>query len=396
MKAFLVYGYSQRNAGDMAITLGAIDLLKSAGYKIIIMSRYAKDDDEFKASKEYLTKIYHDELEILPCIFKLNRNDTLLKLVFNHFQGLLFLLGLKRAKTIEYAINKSNIVIFNGGNLLRCNGVTDTLRILALRYPLVIAKKLRKKIIILPQSCAKSNMIGKFIIRNMIDNAAITFVRESISYNALNDISSSANLCHSYDLAFFIKDDLKNKCRRDSVENKIAITLRGWTIGDITEFNDSKKKLIEDYFIRLCQVIPNKYSYLFVSQGKKDNNFTKIIAQIVKSKTSKNIGYCEELDPLALRRIYSSCSFLIGMRLHSIILALSCGIPAFGVFFEEWGNKNPGIMKDVGLDYTFIDMPNDNFPNADIICKDKQKFQRELFSKIRKEEEKLMQCITRV
>ena len=45
---------------------------------------------------------------------------------------------------------------------------------------------------------------------------------------------------------------------------------------------------------------------------------------------------------------------LVGMRLHSLILALSKGIPCAGYFEKSWGLKNPGLLSMFGLPICFI------------------------------------------
>ena len=64
-------------------------------------------------------------------------------------------------------------------------------------------------------------------------------------------------------------------------------------------------------------------------------------------------------DPMELLYIYRSVSLLIGMRLHSIILSLSVGTPCFGLFYKQWGLKNPGMMNYFGMPYTIMDEPSE-------------------------------------
>ena len=50
----LVYGYSARNAGDFAITLGAIDVLLSFGIKVKLFSRYSRSNLDYHQALETL------------------------------------------------------------------------------------------------------------------------------------------------------------------------------------------------------------------------------------------------------------------------------------------------------------------------------------------------------
>jgi polysaccharide pyruvyl transferase WcaK-like protein len=374
MNAFLVYGYAQKNAGDMAITFGAIDLLLELNFKITIMSRYPERHSDFEKSKNMLFSRYGTKIKILPCIFKLDREAGFCQSIYNYFNGLLTLFGRGKQKQLWSAIESCDAVFFNGGNLIRCSSINDGLRLLALGYPLKLARKARKPFFILPQSTARTNFFGRLLINRMIKGATCVFVRESISKHKILSISKNSKIHQCYDLAFYINDrhHLPDNKSNDVV---IAITLRSWTVGDICEFDNSKKNAIVDYFTKVCNSSPKNYKFLFVSQGVKDSNFTYFVSDSVAKSTDCSVEFLEELDPISLGRLYSKCSALIGMRLHSIILAAARGIPSFGVFFSEWGYKNPGIMKDLGLKFTFLDeYGNILFPNIEELVYSKGQF----------------------
>ena len=84
-------------------------------------------------------------------------------------------------------------------------------------------------------------------------------------------------------------------------------------------------------------------------QTEKDINFTKQVYE--KYENNRNVSFILSKDPLELRKIYSEVDLLIGMRLHSIILATSVGTPAIGIFDSSWGKKNPGTMKKFELPF---------------------------------------------
>ena len=50
-KALVFYLYGTRNAGDMAICVGAIELLRAQGYDITMVSRFSEAEDEYQISK---------------------------------------------------------------------------------------------------------------------------------------------------------------------------------------------------------------------------------------------------------------------------------------------------------------------------------------------------------
>ena len=61
-KILIYYSYSQKNAGDMAICLGLLDLLSDIpGCQITMVSRYANNDPLFVESKQLIKK-YHPSI----------------------------------------------------------------------------------------------------------------------------------------------------------------------------------------------------------------------------------------------------------------------------------------------------------------------------------------------
>ena len=45
-KALVFYLYGTRNAGDMAICVGAIELLRAQGYDVTVVARFSEAEDE--------------------------------------------------------------------------------------------------------------------------------------------------------------------------------------------------------------------------------------------------------------------------------------------------------------------------------------------------------------
>src|SRR5690606_24324325 len=93
-QVFLSYGYSAKNAGDLAICLGAIDLLIKKGYKVVVLSKYNRRDSEFLESKNYYESRYGANVKVLEAPFTLNRNANLFLKAFYNLQGLIVFLGM--------------------------------------------------------------------------------------------------------------------------------------------------------------------------------------------------------------------------------------------------------------------------------------------------------------
>lgn len=366
----LVYTYGLKNGGDMAINIGAIDILLEMGVKINAVSRYASGDREYDKMLKYLN-VNCPEVEVFECPFQLVRGVNKLENIRQHAYGFIKLVGIKNTNDFDSVIRKSDLVVFNGGNFLRFESLTDFVRLLALTYPLRKSLSYGVPYVIFPHSASNIGVLGKGLIHKYIKKAKKLWTREDISYDYLSKKFDRIPLSKSIDLAFFIRRKPVNiQAVEKLFENelhgnkctKIAVTLRAQTVGDLREVSKEKynkiitriEKSLESYLIN------SGYQVILIVQSIKDHKITKEVYG--KLSKNKNLFLVEEYDPLKLKEIFNRCDVLLGMRLHSIILSLSVGTPAIGYFDKSWGFKNPGLMEKFELPYKFID---DNIESLD-------------------------------
>lgn len=350
----LAYVYSNKNAGDMAINLGAISLLKSFDNNIHInmLSRYNERNKEFINTINYFSKhIIDKNYNLISSPFILERDNKKIIQTKNYIYSFYnFLFPNKKYKIL---FKETDFLFFNGGNLIRCESISDYIRLLALSFPLKLALKYNKNYIILPNSTKKINIYGDKILKKYFFKSNIFITRENQSYNYLfkNYNLDNKNLYKSIDLAFFIDKKYFKKIElKKSYKNHIAFTFRVTSIGDLNEFDERKKDVIKNNIIKLINyILKLNKKILLVVQTNKDLEFTKNIYK--EFKNNINVDFLKSNDPLELKKIYSEIDLLIGMRLHSIILALTEYTPAVGLFDEEWGLKNPGTMEQFELPY---------------------------------------------
>lgn len=353
----IIYGYSAKNAGDFAITLGAIDILIDRGVNIKIFSRYCGKDKEFLTSKNALDIRYGNRIEIYESPFSLNRSGNFIINLKSYIDGFFSILGINKKTTFNRIFLQSDLVIFNGGNLFRCNSFIDFARLHALMYPLHKAISANIPFIIFPQSASKLNRLGRKLLLPVLSKSECVFIREKDSYNYLSGFISSSNFIQTIDLAFFINKINLNNIKR---KHRIALTLRFHSVGDIHDLSKYEVDKICCYLGSFVEILRSKYEFIVVAQTDKDE---------IKSKEFSykyGINYIKSNDIDELLKIYNSVKLLIGMRLHSIILALSVGTPCFGVFVKEWGLKNSGIMKYFDMPYRMLDDDSSNNIDEDV------------------------------
>ena len=164
-KALVYYLYGTKNAGDIAICFGAVELLKQKDYQVTMVSRFSEYEQEYQLSKECLQRYYPD-VEVYPGPFSFEREFSRVKKLKAYASSFMKVFSFSSDSTDRKLIKEHDIVCFNGGNLLRGENVTDYLRLMALFYPVQLAKKMRKPVWCLPQSTAGLSYIGKRMLKH--------------------------------------------------------------------------------------------------------------------------------------------------------------------------------------------------------------------------------------
>ena len=365
MKKILVYyGYSQKNAGDMAICFGLLDLLEEIpDCNITMVSRYSKKDPLFFESKKIIEQ-YHPSVVVKPGYISFDRSKGIFSKIKSYISGWFISTFSCFSRHLKNDIKDKDLVLFNGGNYLRCNSLTDKMRLKALLFPIKYAKKHGKTVICMPQSTAKAaNKSSLSRIKKLCTNFDHIFIRDPISYKYFleNHVCEENKLSQSCDLAFFTKklsNEFPNIDKLDSFKRAVSINLRLTGIGDIGTISKDKVELVHKTFTKLISE-NNDTLFTFVCQTEKDyipmeNLYKKLAAQ-----GQKNIAFLKSNDAYYLKNVYSLHDALISMRLHASILSISVGTPVIGFAFEEWGFKNTGILNQFGfnnyLDFSSIE-----------------------------------------
>ncbi len=352
-KALVYYLYGTKNAGDMAICFGTVELLKQKGYKVTMVSRFSEFEQEYQLSKECIQRYYPD-VEVYPGPFSFEREFSRSEKLKAYASSFLKVLGISPDNTNRKLIKENDIVCFNGGNLLRGENATDYLRLMALFYPIQLAKRIGKPVWCLPQSTAGLSNTAKRMLKHYFKGFREIFVREKLSYEQLTSEFPGNPFVLSTDLAFFCED---NEMARQRYRKQItiqpngkrtALILRGTGIGDIGSLDapvaQKMELILEDYVVN-----HPADQYYIVIQTLKDRELSEEFFHRIKDKVQVEI--IENHDPLVLRELYKQMDLTVTMRLHAAILSLSARTPAAGIFSQVWGLKNPGIMAAYRMPY---------------------------------------------
>lgn len=363
-KALVYYLYGNRNAGDMAICMGTIEFLQRHGYVVTMVSRFSEAEEEYQRSKDYVAEYYPD-VTVYPGPFSFERDFSALKKLTAYATSVLKVAGIKADTMTRKLISEHDVVFFNGGNLLRGASITDYARLVALFYPIRIAFNMGKPVFCLPQSTAGISELGEKQLKKYMGFFKEIYVREKISYKELTKRFPEYVFVESTDMAFHCKDTETAKKKYSDLRLKltgkdIAVVVRNTGIGDIGTLSKKKQECL---LSELDSFILNHgdFHYWIVIQTVKDREFSNYVFNRYEEKA--DLIECN--DPMLLREIYKNMDMLVSMRLHAAILSLSALTPVMGIFSEEWGLKNPGIMEDYHMPFTIVE-ENGNVPLIEI------------------------------
>lgn len=348
-KCLLAYIYGLENAGDFAICLGSIDYLLNYYTKVVAVSRFSANDPRHQEILDYLLRRYGDKVILLPGPFSLDRSNRF-KTLESYAKGVVSF-----AKCMVFGWQKETVkecacVYINGGNILRCATLTDYIRLKPFLFFSKLARRNRIPCVFLPQSTTEIKKYGAKAIVRELNQAALVCLRESQSFKLIKKVMAGNPLL-SIDMAYFIHDYTQIPSKYNVDKNTICITLRNNSIGDLGKLDTMTQREIQKDVLRLMSALKKENAKpLIVVQTSKDLEFSKAVA----SMCDYEVAILEEHDPLILRVIYANCRCLIGMRLHSLILASSVGTPIVGYFDRSWGLKNPGTLGDLKMPYAYI------------------------------------------
>lgn len=178
---------------------------------------------------------------------------------------------------------------------------------------------------------------GKIFSRWFYSLADIITVRDKYSYFAIKELCPEAKLFLDID-PLLDMDFLKFKVleKKDSV---LGVSLRKWFIEE-----DIFKK-VKDVLIRLLREKENLKILLIPCDLKEDLEITSALKEAL---ASKNVLEAKVKDPFEVVSAISSCSWFLGMRLHSLIVAYKLGIPVLSLSYDI---KTAEFCEEVGLDY---------------------------------------------
>lgn len=378
-KILITNGYSDSNKGDLAITLGTIEALKSAftGAHITLQSVYSKKDPQFDFHNRFV-RAQLDAIQemIIPSPYVESAKSSLashllasMRLTLSYLGLFLHLVKLSSLtrflnKNQDESINEfytADLVVMKGGQYIYNDqgGVRGFLYLIRMLTPLF----LRKDIIIMGQSIGPiQGKLSKSLTKLALKRAKSILAREQKTIDYLkSDLGVFHNVQPIPDMAFFFSTEIASVSVQDGPP-LIGITVVNWYFPGEKNIEKCRESYAEKIAITVNTLNKeNSYNFVFIPQvtvehhGESD---LQMIDKIVR-KLDADVEHSVIKEDLSIDKIlktYKKCRLLIGTRLHSCILALCANTPVIAIRYQ--GFKTEGIMRSLGLEHNVIEINN--------------------------------------
>lgn len=281
--------------------------------------------------------------------------------------------GTKTKDTIEH-FKSADTIFVKGGGFLHAHGEKTAPYVMwYFLYYMNLAKKLNKKLVVLPNSYGPFDGITvKQQLKKGLGQANLVLARENVSASAISKLLNK-QIPVVPDLGFYLQMGSKDEALSIlekygfKLEDKIVgMTVRPWRFPG----SSNPEELFDTYLNSLKTLIiylTNKgFKVALFNQSigpnahEDDRNAIERLIKICDNQNTKLFTWVNE-NPTCdiLKAIYANMYFFVGTRFHSLIFSMTSEVPSISIAYG--GNKGVGIMNDFNLgDYVVqIDDVND-------------------------------------
>jgi len=345
MKILIPNATSPKNIGDLAMLTALISLIDKKNELIVHSTESELYKSHFK--KDFLPTLYSWAVfEEKKAITRIKRVSELI-LNFLMLKKTKKMYSTQKLKSLITDYKKADVIIFVGGGYLRSQkGLKQTLNLLMTLSLFHFAKLFKKRIIIAPMS------FGPFAYEwqeryaaSVLKGFDLVAAREKYSYELLRKYNIP-NLIRSHDTALLL--NVKRKKRKtEGKKIVLGFTIRKW-------FPTKKQEKFEHNFFRSIRQFAKSTNATIqpivqVDAPEYGDIDAEITDNLVKklSKSKINVRPVRRVEDLnGSTSVYSEIDLMLGMRMHSNILAALHGTPFVAVSYEH---KTKGIAQDLGL-----------------------------------------------
>jgi colanic acid/amylovoran biosynthesis protein len=258
-------------------------------------------------------------------------------------------------ETMEQHLAADIVVPVGGGYLLGKNTLHDTLTVVLQLHAIVVALLLGKPVILFSQSIGPfGNGLQKFLSKVVLSYVQVIMVREALSKENLQQLGVTApHIVETADAAFLF--DTSSPAHGRAVLERVGVSGASSVVG-ITVRNWLPAPGQAEYEQAMAQfaakLSAQGYAVVFVPQvssafhNDDDALVHGRIQQLLPPGARSVYFLNSNLTFEEVKAVFASCAYVVGTRMHSVIFALTSGVPALAIAYER---KTVGIMSSLGL-----------------------------------------------
>ena len=269
-----------------------------------------------------------------------------------------------KMKEVAKVIKESDLLISGGGSLLQ--DVTSGKTVPYYLAIVKIAQFYKKKVVFYSQGIGPVNKgFSRWLIKQVVNKVDGIYVRDEASKKLLEEIGIKKPVGAALDpvLGIEVPEGVKTK----QASKTVGVYIRPW----MDEVHD--QNLIESLTPGLVQLIEQGYRLCFIPMHyEQDREISSKLAKEVKKAASKvgtidkavldqSIEVVDKMLSIQEVMVYtSSFDMVIGMRLHSLIMASASRVPVLALSYDP---KVTQFMKEMEVPYCIqtTELTKENF-----------------------------------
>ncbi len=278
-------------------------------------------------------------------------------------------------KKFFFISRKIRCFVFGGGSILNKSSSISTFILINIYLTICLFRKV--PIIGIGMGVSlDNNILKKSLLRNAALKINKIFARDLQSHLSLKSLSTKINSEVSADLAFSMRKQI-NISRNKYKKNFIGLTVSPQFLSAKYLGNKEKVENSISQWIRLIEIIiQNGMCVKLLScQSILDNQYFDRLTSMLNTKLLSKIER-KNLNINNYTLHFSNISLVVGMRYHSIVLAMQQKVPCIGIGFDEkivslCTNTNQMLVKKNAFIHNKIDW-SQKLKNIPIAVSDKR------------------------
>ncbi len=265
----------------------------------------------------------------------------------------------EQRKTMR-AFREAKVLVVKGGGFLHAYGsLQDPYYTWYALFYLRLANRLRKPVVILPNSFGPFLGLGvRRQIRQVLSRCVFIAARESISAQMLGETLGRAIPVYP-DMGYFLESSERavgeGVCRRAGIplgeKPCVAFTLRPYRFPESTDPGAAFDRYL-DAMAELVRHVVDLGMYPVLAthvSGPSAHENDRLAIEELRTRLTGVLHSWIDIpgDCRTMKAVYGCMDYLIGTRFHSVVFAQAAGVPCLAVAYG--GNKATGIMRDMGL-----------------------------------------------